>query len=148
MMVWHCILGVLAVLGLVAALYGLDRLGLWLEDRGLLYYRRKRAQGGSAGWVALQQFVEPGMKHVCDVRLATSAERESLVLAELISCLAAGEVNVEEVRVCLFVAQQTGLDCERLYAEAVAHELSIRPERFGALLPWKDVAPRDCHDRP
>ena len=30
--------------GLVAALYGLDRLALWLEDRGWLYYRRKKPE--------------------------------------------------------------------------------------------------------
>lgn len=60
-----------AALGLagVAALYGLHRLCLWLEARGLLYYKHKKPSSSAAScFVALQQFLEPPAKHVLHVK--------------------------------------------------------------------------------
>lgn len=53
----------------VAAIYALDRLGLYLERRGLLYYRHKKSNSSAAGcFVAAQKFIEPGMQHVIDIK--------------------------------------------------------------------------------
>jgi hypothetical protein len=58
-----------AVVGGLAALYGLHRLALRLEDRGYLYYLRKKPSGSAAGcFVALQRAVEPQVQHVLFVR--------------------------------------------------------------------------------
>jgi len=60
---------VAVTVGVAAALYGLHRLALWLEARGLLYYRNKKSESGAAGsFVALQQFLEPQVKHVRHVQ--------------------------------------------------------------------------------
>jgi hypothetical protein len=58
----------LAVPGGAAALYGLHRLCLWLEERGHLYYKHKKPSGGG-GWAgALQEFIEPHAQHVIQVK--------------------------------------------------------------------------------
>ena len=57
------------LLAAIAALYGLHRLCLRLEDRGYIYYRRKRPTGSSAGCLLeLQQALEPQTKHVIQVK--------------------------------------------------------------------------------
>jgi hypothetical protein len=55
----------LIALGL-GALYGLHRLGLWLEERGYIYYLHKKPKGGGAigSMVALQRALEPRAEYV------------------------------------------------------------------------------------
>jgi hypothetical protein len=55
----------------VAALYGLDRLGLWAERRGWIYYRHRKASPGSVGTALLQvhSLMEPQQRHVLEARL-------------------------------------------------------------------------------
>ncbi len=57
------------LLGGMALLYGLHRLALRLEDRGHLYYLRKKPSGSAAGsFVAFQRIVEPQAQHVIELR--------------------------------------------------------------------------------
>jgi hypothetical protein len=59
----------LSVVALVAALpvlYGLHRLGLYLESRDLIYYWHKKPSGGSA-YNPLQELVQPQVRHVIEV---------------------------------------------------------------------------------
>ena len=58
---WHVGFLCLIVVGELAALNGLHRLGLWLGQRGWLHYKRKNPSSGSAVgcFVALQQVLEP-----------------------------------------------------------------------------------------
>lgn len=52
----------------VFGLYGLHRLGLWMEDRGYIYYVRKKPKGSAVGsFVALQKIIEPQVQHVLHV---------------------------------------------------------------------------------
>jgi hypothetical protein len=52
-----------------AALFGLHRLCLWLEDHGYLYYMRKQPSGGGAHClVELQKALEPQSHHVHHVK--------------------------------------------------------------------------------
>jgi hypothetical protein len=90
---WYLLAWGLALCGLAASLYGLHRLGLWLEDRGWLYYCRKKPTSSpmSAG-VALHQFIEPGVRHVITTKHGEFEQdrevaRERL-LARLLACLA------------------------------------------------------------
>lgn len=56
-------------LGCMAALYGLHRLGLRLEEQGYIYYWYKKPSGSAAGcFVALQRAVEPQVQHVQQAR--------------------------------------------------------------------------------
>jgi hypothetical protein len=62
--------GVLLIfLGVGAALFALDRFALWLEKRGLLYYRSKKPDSSPLGcMVALQQIIEPPAIHVLYIK--------------------------------------------------------------------------------
>jgi hypothetical protein len=142
---WKWLVGGVAVLGVVAALYGLDRLGLWLEDRGWLYYRRKKPGSSPAGClVAFQQVIEPGAKHVIQLKHGAQGRvsREQL-LAKLIDCLAADPVDVEKVRRLLGTAARGGLDWRELYQEAAGELRTGRPDLAARLPPPDAVQPAD-----
>ena len=53
-----------------AALFLLDRLGLYLESRGWIYYRKKKPSGTDLGnaFLELQSILEPGKRNVVEVR--------------------------------------------------------------------------------
>jgi hypothetical protein len=69
MNLWHALLGGLILVGGGAALYGLHRLCLWLEERGWLYYKHKQPSSSPAGClVALQQALDPQTKHVLQIK--------------------------------------------------------------------------------
>ena len=59
----------LALLGLIAAAFLLDRLGLWMEKRGWIYWRKKKQDtGGGGGAMAgmltgFQKIIEPQIEH-------------------------------------------------------------------------------------
>jgi hypothetical protein len=133
----------LGAIGLVAACWLLDRLGLWLEDRGWLYYRRKKPSSSPlSSLVALQQLIEPGVQHVVGVGRQRRAEDDNgeaphRLLACLRDSLNATPVNPEAVRLYLTQAQREGLDWQELYAEAVRG----LPEHL--VPPLTDVAPFD-----
>jgi hypothetical protein len=59
----------LIALGL-GALYGLHRLGLWMEERGYIYYLHKKPKGGSAigSLVAFQRAIEPRAEYVIQAK--------------------------------------------------------------------------------
>jgi len=48
-------------------LYGLHRLGLYLESRDLIYYWHKKPSGGSA-YNPLQEIYQPQIRHVIQVK--------------------------------------------------------------------------------
>jgi hypothetical protein len=65
---WTVLFWTLAVTGGLGALYGLHLLGLWMEERGYLYYLHKKPKGSAAGcFVALQKALEPNVQHVIQV---------------------------------------------------------------------------------
>ena len=69
MSTWQILVGSVVVVGGGAAIYGLHRLALWLEERGHLYYLHKKPSGSAAGcFVALQRTIEPQAHHVLLVR--------------------------------------------------------------------------------
>jgi hypothetical protein len=139
---WWVVFG-LAVVCLVPTLWLLDRLGLWLEERGWLYYRKKKSSSSPlSSLVALQQLVEPGVEHVIHVgqqRRAEDADDEAK--ERLLSCLRGAlrttPVNPEAIRLYLTQARREGLRWELLYEEA--------SEGLPAdlLPPPRDVAPPD-----
>jgi hypothetical protein len=67
--IWRALLWGLVIVGGVAALYGLHRLCLWLERRGLLYYRHKKPSSSAASClVALQKAFEPQTQNVLQIK--------------------------------------------------------------------------------
>lgn len=54
--------------GVAVGLYGLHRLALRLEDRGLIYYLKKSPTGGfSRALAPLQESIDPSARHVVQV---------------------------------------------------------------------------------
>lgn len=50
----------------VLVLYGLHRLLSWMEDRGSIYYLKKRGSSGtvSTAFLEVQSLIEPAKRHV------------------------------------------------------------------------------------
>ena len=62
-------LGLAAIAFLVAGLYGLHRLCLYLEDRGYMNYLRTKPQGSVAPvMLDLREIVQPSVRHVIEVQ--------------------------------------------------------------------------------
>ena len=66
------------VAGIGLGLFLLDRLGLWMERRGWIYYRRSRGMSTRAGnaFLELHSMLEPEKKHVIELK---QEERKSQV---------------------------------------------------------------------
>ena len=49
-------------------MYALHRLALWMEDRGWIYYRKRRGSSGvlGAAFLELQSIYEPGRRYVLE----------------------------------------------------------------------------------
>ena len=62
---------VVAAFGFVVGAYAIHRLALWLEQRGWLYYRDRRASSSALGNAMLrsQAIVDPSAEHVLEERL-------------------------------------------------------------------------------
>jgi hypothetical protein len=65
---WEILFWSVCTVGAAGALYALHRLALRLEDRGHLYYLKKKPSGSGAGcFVAMQQVIQPQIQHVIHV---------------------------------------------------------------------------------
>jgi hypothetical protein len=65
---WTVILWTILVISSPLMLYGLHRLGLWMEEQGFIYYWHKKPKGSAAGsFVALQRMIEPRAEYVIQV---------------------------------------------------------------------------------
>ena len=138
---WHWLVWPALAIGAVVVVFGLDRLGLWLEDRGWLYYRRKKPTSSPmTALVAIQQAIDPGIRHVVEVKhhqrseKEKAADRERLV-ARLVEVLRSSPVNFEAVRLYLAAAKEMGLDWQSLYEEV---SMAVGETQ---LPPLDDVAP-------
>jgi hypothetical protein len=68
----------LKVLAAATVLYGLHRLALWAEDRGWIYYLRRKPGASSLGnaFLEVQSLIEPEKRHLSEVRQAESVEED------------------------------------------------------------------------
>jgi hypothetical protein len=66
------------VLAGTGVLYGLHRLGSWMEDRGWLYYRKKRGSSGTLGsaFLEVQSILEPGKRYVLEEKRKEDVDDE------------------------------------------------------------------------
>lgn len=67
---------VLWIGGAGLALYLIDRAALWAEDRGWIYWRKKRAQTGaiSSALISLDAVTNPAAQHVVEAKEAKKLE--------------------------------------------------------------------------
>jgi len=65
------------VIVIPVALFALDRLGLWMEARGWIYWRKvKRKGSGGADVFAAMSFTEPGAHHAVEARQERNGEED------------------------------------------------------------------------
>ena len=143
---WHWLSIGLAGFGLILALQLLHRLGLWLDNHGWLYYRKKQPSSSPmSAWVGMHQFIEPGVKHVVQIKQARrsevdeEADKERL-LAYLLEALDTNPINLEVIRYYLSAAQSAGLDWKSLYEEAVQIQRSRRRDSDALIPSLEEVA--------
>lgn len=62
--------------GVIVTLFMIDRLALWAEARGWIYWRRKKAQTGALGSALMEMNVitNPSAQHVIDAKDAKKLE--------------------------------------------------------------------------
>lgn len=62
--------------GVVIALFLIDRIALWAEERGWIYWRRKRAQTGALGSALMEMntFTNPSAQHLVEAKDAKKLE--------------------------------------------------------------------------
>jgi hypothetical protein len=66
------------VAGAAVAVWSLDRVALWAESRGWIYYRRtERKTGANLGdaFLEIQTMIEPGTRHVVEIRREEKSEQ-------------------------------------------------------------------------
>ena len=68
----------LTVLAILIALFGLHRLALWAEERGWIYYLRRKPTTSSLGnaFLEVQSLIEPEKKNLVEVRTEESVEED------------------------------------------------------------------------
>jgi hypothetical protein len=69
---WMMLRLVLWGVGVLAFVVVLDRLLLWMERRGWVYYRRTRSRGGGALYhmLDIHRIYDPGIEHVKEITYA------------------------------------------------------------------------------
>jgi hypothetical protein len=60
----------------VAALIALDRLFLWMEEKGWVYYRKKKSSVGMGDIFLGGNVFDPGAKHLQEARQEKTQEEE------------------------------------------------------------------------
>jgi hypothetical protein len=72
--------------GIAVGLFCLDRLCLYLERHGWLYYRRTKPKGGavSSMFLEMQSLIEPSTKHVIEYRKEQEETEAQSAVGELI----------------------------------------------------------------
>jgi hypothetical protein len=96
----------------------------------------------------MQQFIEPGLKHVVQIKQERRSEEDEeagreRILANLLATLDALPINREVVRFYLSVAQKAGLDWKSLYEEAVQIQRSSRRDSDALIPSPEEVAPME-----
>jgi hypothetical protein len=68
----------LAVLSAVVAVYGLHLLALWAEDRGWMYYRRRKPTSSGLGnaFLEVQSLIEPEKRQLVNVQRTVDVEED------------------------------------------------------------------------
>jgi hypothetical protein len=65
------------VIAVVATMYALHRLGLWMEQRGWIYYWKKHGSSGtlSSAFLELEALLEPSKRHVIEIKRRDQSEQ-------------------------------------------------------------------------
>lgn len=64
------------IIGCAIVLLALDRLLLWMEARGWIYWRKVKSKGTSGGYLLGGDVFDPGTRHLEEVREERAVEEE------------------------------------------------------------------------
>ncbi len=65
------------IAGVILGLFALDRLSLWAEARGWIYYRRRKRDVSAGGGVLdVMSVIDPGARYAAEVREQRHAEED------------------------------------------------------------------------
>lgn len=64
------------IAGGAVALFVLDRLFLWMEARGWIYWRRIKRKGSGGGYLLGPDVFDPGKRHLEDAREERAVEEQ------------------------------------------------------------------------
>jgi hypothetical protein len=67
---------VIWIVGIVAALFALDRLCLWMEAKGWLYYRKVKRKSSAAGILIGGNVFDPGAGHILEAQQERAGEED------------------------------------------------------------------------
>lgn len=146
MILWYLLLGVIGIALLVLLLWGLHHGALWLEERGLLFYRHRKPGGTSSGWLGIQEFVEPQVKHVVEAR----EEHEHIehvggsldqLFPRLIQLLRTHPPDREQIRSLLKQVLEQGADWREFLAQAAHWVVREEPDKREQLPTSDEVNP-------
>ena len=107
------------VLIIALAVLALDRLGLWAESRGWIYWRRRRPEASGAVLNPLMDVFQPGHVHVVEAQ----QDRDVLVRTD-----AAGAGVAHDIAMHTAAYSPLYLSREDVPAETIAKERSIAEE--------------------
>jgi len=68
----------MVAIGVAGVVYALDRLLLRFEERGWIYYRKRKASSGtlSSAFLSAQSFLDPGAHHAVEARRELRSETD------------------------------------------------------------------------
>jgi hypothetical protein len=66
---------VIWIIGIAIALYALHRLFIWMEGKGWIYYRKRRASAAE-GILGVASIVDPAARHALEARQELVIENE------------------------------------------------------------------------
>jgi hypothetical protein len=94
----------------------------------------------------MQQFIEPGVKHVVQIKQEKRSEEDEeadkeRLLAYLLEALDTIPINRKVIRYYVSAAQRAGMDWKELYEEAVQIHRSRRRADDAVIPPLEDVVP-------
>jgi hypothetical protein len=139
---WQIAVLVVAVLAAPVVLIRLHRMLLRWEERGWIYYTRKKPTSGGLSCLSVfQEAIEPGYQHVAQLKQQRRevVSQRDLILARLLSCLQA-EV-IDEAAIGELLTEYGSADWAELYAEAARLAAGGDVERAASFPTAEQVAP-------
>ncbi len=139
---WQIALLIVGVLAAPFLLYRLHRLLLRCEERGWIYYTRKKPESGGLSCLSVfQEAIEPGYQHVAQIKQQRREEvsERDLLLARLLSYLQAELIDGAAIRQLL--TEHGGAGWAELYEEAARLGARGDPDRANLFPTTEQIAP-------
>ena len=67
------------IIGIGVGILLFDRIGLWMEAKGWIYWRKKKSSGGGLGnaFQEMNAFLKPGTRHIIEIKKSDSKQSDN-----------------------------------------------------------------------